>query len=191
VRLRGGVTLYDSAIDGRILIGSRTSRPDETSLVGQGVASVGVIARGDRVALSASAGGGAQFEDFSAVDATSASLTLRNETPTTVRGEARLRAQWNAAPSYLSFRLRLDGNVLSLTTTKDATTAGTVTPITSVRDVERLRQTELMGRLFADLDALAFFDFRPSSHVGVNVFASDIFSSVVPLFGVGLRREAF
>ena len=88
-------------------------------------------------------------------------------------------------------RARFDANVLSLTTTKDATTVGATAPITTVRDVQSFTQLEIIARLFVDVDALAFLDFRPSAHVGLNVFSGDVFSSVVPLVGVGLRREAF
>lgn len=190
LRLRGGVLLYDAGTSGRFVVGTGTVRPDETSLVGHGGASLGLRARAGRgFAFAVSAGGGVQGEDFSAVDATGKSLVLRNESPVVVRGEARLRAQWNAVPSYLAFRARVDANVLQLSTVKDATTAGP-TSITTARDVVESQRIELFSRLFVDIDALGFFGFRPSAHVGVDLFAGDV-STVVPVLGLGLRRESF
>jgi len=192
LRLRGGALLYDSGTSG-VIRGGNALRPDETSLVGHGGGSVGVrLAPSDRVALLISAGGGFEVEDFSAVDVAGRSLTVRNETPTTARGELRVRGQWNVVPSYLALRARVDGALLSLTRTNAATTAGTNTGISTVISTVRFQQTELVSRLFVDIDALAFFDFRPSTHVGVDVYGrSGEESSIVPVFGVGVRREAF
>ena len=191
LRLRGGVLLYDSGTSGRFLVGSGTVRPDETSLVGHGGASVGLRGRGGpRFAYAVSAGGGVQWEDFSAADATGKELVLRNASPVVARGEARLRAQWNVAPSYLALRARADANLLALSTVKDTTTA-TATSLLTVRDVEESQRFELFTRLFVDVDALGFFGFRPSAHVGVDVFAGDVATAVVPVLGGGLRRESF
>ncbi|MBK6463312.1 MAG: hypothetical protein IPF92_20240 [Myxococcales bacterium] len=191
LRLRGGVLLYDSGTSGRFLVGSGAVRPDETSLVGHGGASVGLRGRaGPRFAYSVSAGGGVQWEDFSAADATGKELVLRNASPVVARGEARLRAQWNVAPSYLALRARADANLLALSTVKDTTTA-TATSILTVRDVQESQRLELFTRLFVDVDALGFFGFRPSAHVGVDVFSGDAATAVVPVLGGGLRRESF
>jgi hypothetical protein len=53
---------------------------------------------------------------------------------------------------------------------------------------------EIFARGFLDADIARFFGFVPAIHAGTNVFVVSSngasTSDVVPVFGVGIRREA-
>lgn len=172
---------------------------DETSLLGRGQALAGVRWDGsERFVVSLVGGGGLQLEawDGNSIATTSGAkvqYVTTERTPTTLRLEARARAEWRVAPGLVTLRARLDVESLAVTRS-DVTTAFSVsTSVTSnaTSEVATRRQTEVYGRLFVDLDALRVLDFRPTLHGGLNAIALGGESFVAPVFGVGLRREAF
>jgi hypothetical protein len=196
--LRGaiGAAFYDTtSVDVR----ASSVFVDETSLLGRGQALAGVRwDASERFVLSLVGGGGLQLEawDGNSVTTTTGAkvqYVTTERTPTTLRLEARARAEWRVAPGVLTLRVRLDLESLAVTRS-DVTTAfsvGTTVTSTSTSEVATRRQTEVFGRLFVDVDALRVLDFRPTIHGGLNAIALGGASFVAPVFGVGIRREAF
>lgn len=136
----------------------------------------------DRLRSRAHAGTGAKVQ-----------YVTTERSPSTLRLEARARAEWRVAPGVVTLRARLDLESLAVTRS-DVTTAfsvGTSVTSTATSEVATRRQTEVFARLFVDLDALRVLDFRPTLHGGLNAVALGGDRFVAPVFGVGIRREAF
>jgi hypothetical protein len=196
--LRGaiGAAFYDTtSVDVR----ASSVFVDETSLLGRGQALAGLRwDPSERLVVSLVGGGGLQLEswDGNSVATTSGAkvqYVTTERTPTTLRLEARARAEWRVAPGVLTLRARIDLESLAVTRS-DVTTAfsvGTSVTSTATSEIATRRQTEVFGRLFVDVDALRVLDFRPTLHGGLNAVALGGEGFVAPVFGVGIRREAF
>lgn len=192
------------AVAGALLYNTDASNPntglalgDESSVMGRGSALAGVRLhpRSDvALALYAGAGGQYEFHDSLKVFRNAGQVQGQDEERLTARGEGRVRFQWNAVPDVFSLRLRVDGSVFKLTRDTFAYQVGTATGIDQTQTRTELLQMELFSRGFFDVDAVRFLDFVPSVHGGLNyVYVSGegtSQSSVVPLVGIGIRREA-
>jgi hypothetical protein len=108
--------------------------------------------------------------------------------------EGRLRGEWRFLPGWLALRFRGDGRRASVT--RDAYTevdfAGVKIAGTRSRSYA---QSELSTRLFLDMTVAEFVGFTPSIHAGVDAWLytgeTDLPNLVVPVFGVGIKREAW
>lgn len=196
--LRGalGAAFYDTtSVDVR----ASSMFVDETSLLGRGQALAGMRwDASERFVVSLVGGGGLQLEAWdgnSVATKTGAKVqyVTTERTPSTLRLEARARAEWRVAPGVLTLRARVDVESLAVTRS-DVTTAfavGASVTSATTSEVATRRQTEVFGRLFVDVDALRVLDFRPTLHGGLNAVALGGEGFVAPVFGVGVRREAF
>lgn len=187
-RLSGGGALYNTDV-----YPAARGYFEETSLMGRGSALVGVrLVPSARFVVAAHAGGGFQVEvwDGTQVVAVGRRVVLTEEIPVTARAVARLRGQWTAWPGVLSFRVSGDFDYLSITRAKEVSTVGPGGLTTTISETS-VRQAELFARAYADVDRLEFVGFRPVVHGGANVVNVDSQTAVVPVFGVGIRRESF
>lgn len=187
-RLSGGGALYNSDV-----YPAARGYFEETSLMGRGTALVGVrLVPNDRLVVAAHAGGGFQVEvwDGTQVVVAGRRVVLTEEIPVTARAVARLRGQWTAWPGVLSFRVSGDFDYLSITKAKEVSSVGPGGLTTTISETG-VRQAELFARAYADVDRLELVGFRPVVHGGANVVNVDSQTAVIPVFGVGIRRESF
>jgi hypothetical protein len=187
-RLAGGGALYNTDV-----YPSRRGYYEETSVMGRGSALLGIrLTPSPRFVLAAHGGGGVQVEiwDGTQIPAAGRRVVLTDEIPVTARAVGRLRAQWNTWPSVLSLRASTDFDYLSITRAKEVTTLGPSGLVTTVSETS-VRQFELFARGYVDIDYLELFSFRPVVHGGANVVGLEGDTAVVPVFGVGIRRESF
>jgi hypothetical protein len=193
-RISGGAIYYGTLADDSTTTVNRQTNQD--SIFGRGVGSLGVrVQPGARVALYASFGVGGQYEDYFRVVQTSRGDqgTVFNSA-TTVRYEARLRAQVAILPRILSFRARADLNAFDMRRSDQAVTFSLGKVTQAEQGVTDIAQLEIFARGFLDADVARFFGFVPAIHGGANVFMLSSngagTSAVVPVFGIGIRREA-
>lgn len=187
-RLTGGGALYNSDV-----YPSRRAFYEETSVMGRGSALLGIrLTPGPRFVVAAHGGGGFQVElwDSTQVPAVGRKVLLTDEVPVTSRAVGRLRAQWNALPPVFSLRASIDFDYLSITRTREITTIGP-SGLGAAVSKTSVKQFELFARGFVDVDYLQFFSFRPVVHGGANIIGAEGDTTVVPVFGVGMRKETF
>jgi hypothetical protein len=142
-------------------------------------------------ALGAWLGAGFQWETYEGLYVSPGNNT-RDEKTTAPSAllSARLRAQIAVVPDVLTARLRVDGSLYGVSRNHVSIDVGGNVNVTG--QSERSTQIEEHGRLFFDVDALAFAGFTPAAHVGLDVFStSSLGTATVAIFGVGLRRETF
>lgn len=193
-RLSAGAIYYGTLADDATTSVDRQTNQD--SIFGRGVASLGVrVQPGDRFAFSLSAGVGGQYEDYYQVLQTSnGDQGTTFDAATTIRFEGQVRAQVAIVPRILSFRARADVNAFDMRRSDQAVTFSLGKVTRAEQGVTEISQTEIFARGFLDADVARFFGFVPAIHAGANAFllsnngAST--SSVVPVFGIGIRREA-
>jgi hypothetical protein len=196
-----GVSFYDTT---SVSAKASSLFVDETSFMGRGEALVGLRwDASDTLAFSVQAGAGLQSESWdgnslSTVSGAKVVYVDESRTPTTFRAEGRVRAEWRALPDVLAVRLRADLDNLAVsrsdTTNTTIVGGGSGVSTTTGTSVTSTRQTEIFTRLFFDIDALRVLELRPALHAGFNyveVSSSNASAKVVPVFGLGMRREAF
>lgn len=152
--------------------------------------------RSPTAAWGAWIGAGLQVEDYGSVssDALGGNFaTLDHTTTTTLLLEARLRAQLALIERLLVLRARADVKRYGIT--RDslgvALTAG---DFVVAHSAAAHTQTEIVTRGFLDLEALRFGGFVPALSGGVDLFwlrGVESRSTVVPVFGAGVRRVVF
>lgn len=187
-RLSGGGALYNTDV-----YPAARGYYEETSVMGRGSALLGVrLVPSTRFVVAAHAGGGFQVEiwDGTQIPANGRRIVISDEIPVTARAVARLRGQWLAWPRALSFRVSGDFDYLSITRATEVTTIGPAGVSTTISEAS-VKQAELFARAYADIDYLEFFGFRPVIHGGTNVVNVGGATAVVPVFGLGIRRETF
>ena len=169
---------------------------NQDSIFGRGSGLLGVrVEPGSRVALAAAFGVGAQYEDYFRVIQTSLGDqgTTFNQALTT-RFEGRLRVQITVVPRILSFRARGDVNHFEYRRSDQAVTFSLGKVTQAEQGVTEVAQTEIFARGFLDADVARFFGFVPAVHAGANVFlltsGGQSTSAIVPIVGIGIRREA-
>lgn len=120
-------------------------------------------------------------------------------------GSLRGRGYWAVVPDTVSVRGMVDTSIFHITHadgtlqlgTRAAPGGGTsVFLADDTLHTNRATQIDLTSRLFVDLDVLSFGGFVPGLHLGLDAFhvsatEQPSSTSVVPLAGVGLRREGF
>ena len=187
-RLSGGGALYNTDV-----YPAARGYYEETSLMGRGSALVGLrIVPSARFVVAAHGGGGLQVElwDGTQIPSNGRRIVFTDEVPITARAVGRVRAQWTTWPSVLSLRVAADFDYLSITRAREVSTLGPNGLATTISETS-LRQIELFARGYVDLDILEFFSFRPVLHGGTNVISVGGDTAVVPVFGIGIRRESF
>lgn len=193
-RISAGALYYGTLADDATTSVDRQTNQD--SIFGRGVASIGVrVQPGSRFAGALSVGAGGQYEDYYRVLQTSlGDQATTFNSATTVRFEGRLRAQVSLIPRILSLRVRADLNHFDMRRADQAVTYSLGKVTAAEQGVTEISQTEIFARGFLDADIARFFGFVPAIHAGANVF---IISSngasandTVPVFGIGIRREA-
>lgn len=193
-RFSGGVVYYGTlASDATVTIPVQTN---QDSIFGRAVASIGArVQPGARVAVYGSAGVGGQYEDYYRVVQTALGEqgTVFNAA-VTARYEARLRAQVAIVPEIVSFRARADLNAFDMRRSDQAVTFSLGKITQAEQGITDITQLEVFARGFIDADIARFFGFVPAIHGGANVFMLSSngasASAVVPVFGIGIRREA-
>jgi hypothetical protein len=117
----------------------------------------------------------------------------------------RVKSYWAILPGTISTRFLADASIFHITHADGSLelatrpTPGGGTTVFLANDAFHANQTtqvDLTSRLFVDIDRLGFLGFVPGLHLGLDLFVIEAsgFStttSVVPLAGVGLRRENF
>lgn len=193
-RLSAGALYYGTLADDATTSINRQTNQD--SIFGRGVGSLGVrVQPGSRFAGGAAFGVGGQYEDYYRVIQTSLGDqgTVFNSA-TTVRFEGRLRAQVTLVPRILSFRARGDFNFFDMRRADQAVTFSLGKVTAAEQGVTDISQTEIFARAFLDADIARFFGFVPAIHAGANVFIissnGQSTSDTIPVFGIGIRREA-
>jgi hypothetical protein len=193
-RFSGGAIYYGTlASDATATVPVQTN---QDSIFGRAVGSIGArIQPGARVAFYASLGAGGQYEDYYRVVQTALGEqgTVFNAAAT-VRYEARVRAQITVVPEIVSLRARADFNAFDMRRADRAVTFSLGKVTLAEQGVTDITQLELFARAFIDVDAARFFGFVPAVHGGVNAFvlssSGESASAVVPVAGIGIRREA-
>jgi hypothetical protein len=141
--------------------------------------------------LSLDAGAQAQWEDWSSTakpPGPGAEKAL-SQSRASASGEVRLRLLWSAWPEVLSLRGRGDLSVQSLT--RNDLVAPPAGAPTGTPSGEPVTQLDLRVRGLVDVEALRFFGFLPSLHVGLNYERVDTAAHLSPVLGLGLRRATF
>jgi hypothetical protein len=193
-RFSGGVVYYGTLADDTTTTVALQTNQD--SIFGRAVGSLGArVQPGSRVALYASLGAGGQYEDYYRVVQTSlGEQGTVFDAATTVRFEARVRAQVAVVPRILSFRARADLNAFDMRRSDQAVTSSLGKVTQAEQGVTEIAQVEIFARGFIDADVARFFGFVPAVHGGANVFmlssGGASTSTIVPVLGVGIRREA-
>ncbi len=194
-RLNAEYLLYDSdLID--VSAGSSTPFTEETSVMLRGSLLLGLRAQpGERFAAGLWAGAGAQYEIYDPLRVVGSTVDLKTEERFSVLVQGRVRLQYVVAPSYLTTRLRVDGS--RYTITRDAVEiqvggGGVTSTATAVKS----EQIELSSRLFLDAEVARFLGFVPGLAGGLDYFSltadqAPSVTTIVPVFGAGIRREAF
>jgi hypothetical protein len=184
-------TIAASVYDTQRLGATREPFRDQSSTMFRGAAIAGIrVVPHPRLGLAALAGGGAQLELFDGVRLVRSRVTLTDETSSSGLVEGQLRMRYAVVPEWVSVRARGDLTYFRITRDDAVTTVarGTTLTTTSTSEYEQL---EVLLRGFVDLDVLGFFMFRPSLHGGVNIVKVGDQTATVPVFGLGLRREAW
>lgn len=187
-RLSGGGALYNTDV-----YPAARGYYEETSLMGRGSALVGLrIVPSARFVVAAHGGGGLQVElwDGTQIPSNGRRIVFTDEVPITARAVGRVRAQWTTWPSVFSLRLAADVDYLSITRAREVSTLGPNGLAATISETS-LRQIELFARGYVDLDILELLSFRPVIHGGTNVISVGGDMAVVPVFGIGIRRESF
>jgi hypothetical protein len=194
LRASGGVAYYATSYTGTSIIFT-----DEDSLLGRGSLLVGGRVRsGQALQASILLGGGVQVEEYSSLKVPSAAasqgVSIDDTTKVTFRGEGRLRLRWAMAPTIVALRLHGDGNFFSLRRSDDSirVMAGSTQTTNSV---STYRQVEAHGRLFVDIDALAFFGISPALFGGLDYSSvsgdGGTVRSLVPIGGLALSKPVW
>lgn len=168
---------------------------DETSVMGRG----GLLASlryqpGERFAAGLWLGGGVQYEVYDTADFSDGTSFESNNTETLgLLLNARARIELAIVPRWLVSRLRIDAQRYELTRSVLSESFSANNMSTSAQLSAEL--IELKTRLFLDAEVARFGGFVPSVNAGFDsaFFSSDAesYSSFVPVFGVGIRRDAF
>ena len=101
--------------------------------------------------------------------------------------------QYQLWPDVLATRLRVDAERFSIT--RDSMVRANAGMITVANPAESATQTEVKARIFLDADIAQAFGFVPSLNTGFDYFQLDATSgsrsTLVPVFGAGIRKDAF
>lgn len=169
---------------------------DERSTMGRGQLMAGIRYQPDMVfAVGLWAGGGVQYEHYQPLNLASNATTiaLEDDRTTNYLFTGRLQAQYRVLPGWLALRLRGDAKVFRIKREDLKIEVGTA--VTTESAVTRWTQLEASGRLFVDGDALRAMQFVPGIYGGLDayVLSSDAGTerTVVPVVGVGVRRDVF
>lgn len=145
-------------------------------------------------ALGIWAGGGFQFESYSALGGYGNQTATESQTTSNnYILQGRIRGQWEAVPRWLVARARVDASQFRIT--RDAVTE--TLSADGSRTVERAVnsvQTEVYGRIFLDAEVLRFAGFVPSLNGGFDYsrrFDVAVTEDLVPVVGIGFRRIAY
>jgi hypothetical protein len=188
LRLVARASLYDTNK-------SNTGFSDETSVMGRGSLLGSVRYQpGSRFALGLWLGGGAQYESYDGGDYSNRTAVINDTETFGSLLNARVRMEVVLIPSWLTSRLRVDGQRFELTRARLETVAGGGT-VTETSTTEVAEQIEVNTRVFLDAEVLRFGGFVPSLNGGFDsvMFESNTesHSAFVPVFGAGIRRETF
>jgi hypothetical protein len=170
---------------------------NQDSIMGRGTGLLGVrVSPSARLTAGLWAGGGVQYEDYYRVLQTSSGEQGSSyNVGISGKAEARFRLQWAVLPSVLSIRARFDYQRSAVRRDDQAITFSLGQVTRASQGVIELDQTEFFTRGFVDFEIARFFGFLPSVHAGLNTFLlsgdSGSTSTSVPVFGAGIRREAF
>jgi hypothetical protein len=177
--------------------GSKQTLADETSTLGKGLLLASMRYQSSRFATGLWVGGGGQYESYERLEVGAPGarqFALLDQASTTAIFTGRLRVQYQVVPSILAARVRVDAQRFSIT--RDGTNVtGVAGMITSSSPSEEANQTEMQARLFLDAEVARFASFVPALNAGFDYFALDSSSShrstLVPVFGIGVRRDTF
>jgi hypothetical protein len=197
LRLFGRFALYDTA---HATFSTAPTTQTETSIMGRaGLLGSVRYQPGERFAGGLWLGGGGQYESydtesFSNNDAAIADLRSTESFGLLLNG--RVRAELAVVPRWLVTRLRVDALRYSLTRQKLSTlyTTDSSGNVASFGE-SNSTQLEVRARLFLDAEVLRFAGFVPGVNAGFDTAYlttdGESASSFVPVFGAGVRREAF
>jgi hypothetical protein len=192
VRALGELFIYDSST---VDVTQGNSISDQTSLItrAQLMAALRLEPPSNWV-LGIWLGGGAQLESYNAVRAGGVTVQVDDQDKVSFTATGRLRGEWGVAPDSFALRLRIDGQYYDITRDSigiRASTLGTNVALLA----ESAQQLDLMSRLYADLELLAFGGFVPGLFAGADytyrTSPTVAIGSYTPVFGAGLRRAAF
>ena len=188
-RLFGKAALYDTNHSG-------SNFSDETSIMARG----GLLASvryqpGERFAGGLWLGAGAQYEWYDSGDFFAGQRAdLETIESLGLLLNARARLELAIVPRWLVSRLRVDAQRYALTRKSLATVAAMGSTSTSATQLSA-QQIELRSRLFLDAEVARFAGFVPSVNVGFDsvffISNSESHQAIVPVFGAGIRRDAF
>jgi hypothetical protein len=196
LRLFGRAALYDTshttAAGAPGLTGDSLS--DETSIMARG----GLLASvryqpGERFAGGLWLGAGAQYEWYDTADFADQTFDSQTNESIGLLLQGRVRVELAIVPRWLVSRLRVDAQRYALTRSALSESFGMMN--TSTESQLSAEQIEVKARLFLDAEVARFGGFVPSVNAGFDsaFFSSDqeSHSSVVPVVGAGIRRDAF
>jgi hypothetical protein len=147
-----------------------------------------------RLVLSATVGLGGQLEDYTALRANGFGVSTPQQTTATMRGAVRARCRVVIIPLVASVRVKADIDAYR-TSLGRVETLYFSNLVAQASDEARSFALDFSGRASIDLDFAAVLEIVPAIHAGVDVAWLDTragsVTSVVPLAGLGLRRESF
>jgi hypothetical protein len=171
---------------------------DETTLHVRGGGLLGARWQAERLALGLWGGASRQIEFYDQratnLDAGSTITNAQEITAASWTFAARSRAQWQLLPQWLALRFAADMHYFQLARTTDRIDTAASEPFVEID--ESARQLEANGRVFADLEALRWFEFVPSLGGGVDYYHLAIEGLpkqqvLIPVVMLGIRRTTF
>ena len=149
----------------------------------------------DEFAFGLWAGGGLQIERYDPLAVNRGTTDVGTETTTSFTAHARLRTQWSFLPELLAARLRIDAKHYKLTR-KSITTTVSPGAVTQQESGTSKTLLDVSNRLFIDIEAASFVGFVPGLTGGFDYLRwsgsdEDTLTTLIPVFGAGIRREVF
>ncbi len=189
-RLVGKTSLYDTS-----KTATASSFGDETSIMGGGSLLGSVRYQpGERFAGGLWLGAGAQYEWYDTSQFANQTANLDTTESLGLLVNARLRLELAIVPRWLVTRLRVDALRVDIHRESLNTLAGSGM-VTTTAEVEQATQVEVHTRLFLDAEVARLAGFVPSLNGGFDSISfdapGDSHSAFVPVFGAGIRRDAF
>lgn len=175
--------------------GGSAAFSDESSSMGR----LGLLASvryqpGERFAGGLWLGAGGQYEEYDNGRFANRTANLESTDSLGLLLNGRLRAELAIVPRWFATRLRVEAQRYSLQRESLETVAGGGSVSVDAQTVSA-QQTEVRARLFLDAEVARFAGFVPGLNAGFDAvyFSSDEeqHSAFVPVFGAGVRRDAF
>jgi hypothetical protein len=167
---------------------------DEDSVMVRGSALAGLRLESSSAALGFWLGAGAESETYNelTVDANN-NPSIQDASTGHLMLTGRLRAQFPLVTDVLVGRVRVDA--LRHAITRESVELDIGDRVTTTTTAESSDQLELGSRAYVDLELARFFGFVPAVEGGVDYVsladATGTVSTVVPVFGIGIRRTEF